>query len=223
MPSVNESVPWQMVGAVDGTTLSYVPAAPADAPTTLSAGQVAEFWSTEPVVVRSQDANHPFYFAGYMTGCTSVDTEPKPPICPGDPEFVNVVPAAQYLSSYVFFTDPTYPETSLVVVRKKGEKGQFADVKLACAGAPLSGWMPLGEYEYTRVDVVHGDFEPGTAGCDNGVQAMTSDAPFGVTVWGWGSQEISVGGSTTGFTSYAYPAGAGIQKVNDAAPPPIPR
>ena len=83
--------------------------------------------------------------------------------------------------------------------------------------------MPLGDYEYTRVDIVRGDFEPAMPGCDNGVQTMTSDAPFGVTVWGWGSQQVAVGGLPTGFTSYAYPAGAGIQKVNDAPPPPIPR
>jgi IgGFc binding protein len=221
MPNVNESVPWQMVGAVDGTELSYAPTAPMGAPATLSAGQVVEFSSAEPFVVRSQSADHPFYLAGYMTGCTSVDTATKPAICPGDPEFVNVVPAAQYLSSYVFFTDPTYPETNLVVVRKRGDGGQFADVKLGCAAAPLSGWEAVGDYEYTRVDIVRGDFEPAIAGCDNGVESMTSDAPFGVTVWGWGSQEVLVGGLTTGFTSYAYPAGAGIQKVNDA-PAPIP-
>ena len=41
----------------------------------------------------------------------------------GDPEFVNVIPPAEYLSSYVFFTDPTYPETDLVVVRTLGSGG----------------------------------------------------------------------------------------------------
>ena len=35
------------------------------------------------------------------------------------PEFVNVVPPGQFLPRYTFFTDPTYPETNLVVVRAR--------------------------------------------------------------------------------------------------------
>lgn len=44
----------------------------------------------------------------------------------GDPEFVNVVPTGQYLGSYSFYADPTYEETSLVIVREK-------------AGSPVQG------------------------------------------------------------------------------------
>ncbi len=36
----------------------------------------------------------------------------------GDPDFVNVVPSEQFLDRYVFFTDYTFPDTSLVVVRR---------------------------------------------------------------------------------------------------------
>ena len=46
----------------------------------------------------------------------------------GDPDFVVVVPPEQYLDRYVFFTDPTYPETNLVVVRKRDGAGVFHDV-----------------------------------------------------------------------------------------------
>lgn len=38
-----ETVPWRMVGGVDGTTLTYAPTTPAGAPTTLNLGQLAEF------------------------------------------------------------------------------------------------------------------------------------------------------------------------------------
>ena len=59
---------------------------------------------------------------------------PTPPDdCRGDPEFVNVVPALEFFSSYVFFTDPTYPETNLVVVRSEATD-VFQDVTLDCAG-----------------------------------------------------------------------------------------
>ena len=45
----------------------------------------------------------------------------------GDPDFVVSVPPEQYLSDYVFFADPTYPETNLVMIRAKGTQ---------CDGAP---------------------------------------------------------------------------------------
>ena len=66
-----------------------------------------------PFVVKSQDSGHPFYLAAHMTGLGS-------PYSLGDPETVNVVPPQQFMSNYVFFTDPTYKETNLVVVRSKG-------------------------------------------------------------------------------------------------------
>ena len=47
--------------------------------------------------------------------------------------------------------------------------------------------------EYTRVDLVTGRWEPGVAGCRNGRQSISSDAPFGVTVWGWGSKATGAG------------------------------
>src|SRR5262249_12098010 len=144
------STPWRIVGAVDGTMLTYDPAAPTGAPSTIGNGQLATFWSDAPFIVRSQDDAHPFYMSGHMTGCSYVGGcgGSPGPLHNGDPEVVNVVPAKQYQSDYVFFADPTYEETSLVFVRAKGSGG-FADVSLDCAGT-LSGWKPLGksgEYE----------------------------------------------------------------------------
>jgi hypothetical protein len=211
--NVEETVPWRLVGAVDGTTLTYEPPAPAGAPTTLAQGQVGEFDSPGPFSVKSQDDKHPFYVSAHMTGGSHAGGS-------GDPEFVNVIPAQEYLASYTFFTDPTYPETNLVVVRTKGANG-FADVKLDCAGT-LTGWMPVGtsgSFEYTRLDLVRHNFQPQN-GCDNGRHVMTSDVPFGLTVWGWGTSE------TTGFTqyvSYAYPAGASVQPINTVVVPPVPK
>jgi hypothetical protein len=199
----DESPPWRLVGAVDGTQLSWEPAAPMGAPLTLDQGQVAEFSAPGPFVVTSQDDKHPFYAAQYMTGGGPLGGE-------GDPEWVNIVPVDQFLDYYVFFTDPTYSETSLVVVRAKSKKTKaFVDVTLDCAG-PLTGWQPLGDVEYTRLDLVTGDFA-NVGNCSNGVQTIKSDAPFGVTVWGWGGYSKFF----TKFVSYAYPAGAGLQKINE--------
>jgi hypothetical protein len=226
-PGTNESVPWRIVGAVDGTQLAYDPAPPSGAPATIDSRHVATFWTSAPFVVKSQDDKHPFYLSGHMTGGSHV----APPGLTGvregrgDPEFVNVIPPEEYLSKYVFFTDPTYPETNLVVVRAKGQDGAFGDVQLDCAGT-LRGWTPLGnagQYEYTRVDLVTGNFQP-VGACNNGRHEIESTHPFALTVWGWGSAATggllpSSGGFYTQWVSYAYPAGASIQPINTVVVP----
>jgi hypothetical protein len=227
---VEEEPPWRLIGAVDGTVLTYDPAAPPGAPTTLSLGQVVDFRATGQLVVKSQDADHPFYVSAHMTGAALYDPgQQSPPTGPddgrGDAEFVNVVPTAEYLDKYVFFTDPTYSETNLVVVRAKGPSG-FADVSLDCAGV-LGGWQPLGfsgRYQYTRIDLVRHDFQP-QGSCDNGRHVMESKQPFGLTVWGWGSAETgNLGnGFYTQYVSYAYPAGAGVAPVNTVEIPAVPK
>jgi hypothetical protein len=223
---MEESPPWRIVGAVDGTTLTWDPAPPPGAPTSLGVGQVGEFLAPGPFTVKSQDADHPFYMSAHMTGCAEVSLDFND--CRGDPEYVNVIPAAQYLDKYTFFTDPTYPETNLVIIRKK-TNGAFADVTLDCAGV-LTGWQPVGnsgEYEYTRTDLVRGNFMP-QGSCDNGRHEISSTAPFGLTVWGWGSGATGGGfGLPGGFysqaVSYAYPAGASVEPINTVVVPPDPQ
>jgi hypothetical protein len=212
---LNETPPWRLVGTVDGTTLAYDPAAPANAPTSLGKGQVATFDAAGPFTVRSQDVDHPFYMAAYMTGCEHYFTPHHD--CRGDPEFVNVVPIDQYLNRYLFFTDPTYPETNLVITRRLTTSG-YKDVTLDCAGV-VTGWQPVdssGALQYTRVDLVRHNFAK-QGNCDNGVHEIHSDAPFGVTVWGWGSLESAPFFSE--YVSYAYPAGTGVQPINSVIVP----
>jgi hypothetical protein len=224
-PNIEETPPWRMVGAVDGTTLTWEPAAPPGAPTTLALGQLVTFSAAGPFVVRSQDDDHPFYMSAHMTGCGELGNFSD---CRGDPEFVNIIPPAQYMDSYTFFTDPTYPETNLVLVRTRGVNG-FADVQLDCAGT-ISGWQPMGtsgDLEYTHVDLVTGNFMS-VNGCDNGRHEIFSDEPFGLTVWGWGSAVTGGSfGNTGGFysqaVSYAYPAGARVQPINTVVVPPTPK
>ncbi len=156
---------WRIVGAADGTKLTFDGGGPGEA--NIGRGSVLEFQSDDPFVVKSQDSDHPFLMFAYMSSSLALD------MSYGDPDFVRVVPPEQYLDHYVFFTDPTYPETNLVVVRKRGDSG-FFEVSLDCSGV-LDGWKPVGstgQYEYTRIDLVSHDFEPQN-GCNTGRREMS--------------------------------------------------
>ncbi|MDF2698317.1 MAG: hypothetical protein K0S65_6700 [Labilithrix sp.] len=205
----HEPVPYRIVAARDGTRLDYDPAIPPGAPVSLNAGEMATFASGtgDAFVVRSQDIEHPFYLASYMTG-GNLDFYGSSDFGGlGDPEFVNVIPAGQYLSSYSFYADPTYAETSLVVVREK-TNGRFEDVWLECAGN-LTGFRPVGtkgNYEFTRVDLTraHGPgqaFDGGSV-CQSGLQRMRSVGPFTATLWGYDR-----------YASYGYPGGMAQRKL----------
>ncbi len=239
----DESTRWRLVGAVDGTVLTYDPAPPPGAPLSLNHGELAqEINDPGPWVVSSQDSNHPFYFAQYMTA-GGADGSDASDYGVGDPEFVNVIAPQQYLPRYTFFTDPTYPETNLVVVAAKDPlTNQFPTVNLDCAGT-LSGWQPvgtLGKYQFTRIDLSTGNYE-GQNGCNNGVHTIQASVPgpvpataaIGVTIWGWGSSAtgpscLDAGDSNqanpsyTCWVSYGYPAGANITKLNNVVVPAMP-
>ena len=65
---------WHMVGTIDGTTLTY--SSPVGGPATLDAGQVVDFITDQPFVVKSQDTMHPFMLFTYMTGSRSGPCSP---------------------------------------------------------------------------------------------------------------------------------------------------
>ena len=207
-----ESIKYRIVGAVKGTTLKYSPAV-AGGPTMVNGAQVADFEAVGPFIVTSQDTNHPFYLGQVMPGC-SVSGGSRPgcgmnqqSCCLGDEEYVNMLPPAQYLSKYVFFTDPTYATTNLVFLRVK-TGGGFKDVNLDCKGV-LTGWKPVGaNYEITNVDLIRANVKNGT--CDNGPHTASSAGPFGLMVWGldW-------------YSSYGYPAGGNIATINTVVVPPM--
>jgi hypothetical protein len=202
---LEESIRYRLVGAAAGTTLVFDPPV-AGAPATLGVGQIAEIEATGPFTIKSQDDMHPFYVGQYMAGdVLTTDSRGATSISSlgplGDEEFVNILPPAQWLSSYVFFTDPTYATTNLVVVRK-AVNGVFNDVTVDCLGT-VSGWKPVGasgEYEITNADLVRG---AAVGSCTNGRHTAHSVGPFGLMVWGLDAA-----------SSYAYPAGGNVGKIN---------
>jgi hypothetical protein len=220
--------PWRIVGAVDGTTLTYDPPI-ATAPTTLKEGQLVEFDGDAAFLVKSQDNMHPFYLAAHRPGgdCDAGHQQ-IPPITAlgsdyvaianeatyydvGGPETVNVVAPEQYLNSYIFFTDPTFGYTEIALSRVLNASNTFDDVTLDCLGT-VTGWKPVGtsgKYEYVHVDLVTSG--TGVGKCNNGLHTVSSNTPFGMTVWGYDSA-----------SSYAYPAGASVKPINTVIVPPTP-
>lgn len=210
-----ESVLYRIMGMVDGTQLTFDPPL-AGAPTVLDQGQVVEFETTEHYVVRSQDDDHPFALSHYMSGaapagqslvdCTpGVNNENNENCGLGDEDWVMVLPSAQFLDRYVFFVDPTYSVTNVVVTRKKDSDGFFADVDIACLGT-IDGWMAVddaGDYEVAHVDLARNRIGV-TEACETSVHEVSSEGPFGITVWG-----------TDYYASYGYPAGGNFASVND--------
>lgn len=206
-----ESVPYRLMGVVDGTKLEWDPEPPDSAPLELNQGEVVDFESTEPFSVRSQGVDHPFVFTQFMPGSLVKKGE-----CPGtnacglgDVEWVNLVPAEQFLRRYVFFIDPTYPTTNLVVVRRRTDSG-FHDVELQCLGT-LAGWRPVGNggmFEVAHVDLVRAGVPVGS--CSSARHVASSEGPFGIVVWGLDAA-----------SSYAYPAGGNFGAINDVVVPPV--
>jgi hypothetical protein len=208
-----ESVPYRIVGAVDGTQLSYDPAPPPGAPAMLGVGQSAQFETTQYFTVRSQDPDHPFLFSQYMSGTASgtrpdCATQIQGVACGlGDEEWVSLLSPKQFQNRYIFFTDPTYGTTNLVVVRAKKD-GVFADVSIECLGM-VGGWQPVGGeglYEVAHVDLERGG-NP-VAMCGTSRHLAESDGPFGIVVWG-----------TDRYASYGYPAGSSIADINEIVVP----
>ena len=207
----SEPMPYRIVAVRDGTRLDYDPEVPRGAPLELNAGEVATFAAGvgEPFVVRTQDAEHPIYVGAYMTGANgdywgSGRTYGRM----GDPELVNVIPTAQYMGSSSFYADPTYSETSLVIVRSKADDGQFKDVTLECLGGPVPNFHPVGtrgDYEFARVDLSvekKPGFKSADRTCYYGAHRLRSDAPFTATLWGWDA-----------VASYAFPSGMAARKL----------
>jgi hypothetical protein len=203
---------WRLIGAVDGTQLTW--SSDVGGPAALESGQTAELSTQFAFTVRSQDADHPFVLMALMTGGDDGGLMGR-----GDPDTVLAVPPDQFLSSYVFFADPTYPITNIVVVRAKNEDGDFSAVTLDCHGT-LSGWQSLGgDYEYTRLFLSNGDFEL-QGNCGAGAHEIFSQGRFGLWVWGWGAPGTS---SFTQYVSYGYPGGMNADAINDVVIPPTPK
>jgi hypothetical protein len=217
-----ENIHYRIVAALDGTALTYDPPI-MGAPTMVDQKLPADFQTPLAFRVTSQDASHPFSIAQIMdtanivgggrVGATQMPAcfVPPYPNPLGDEEFVVMLPPQQFLSNYVFFTDPSYGTTNLALTRVKAAAG-FQDVEVDCLGV-VGGWKPAGtngQYEVTTVDLVRAG--KGNMTCQNGGHTAKSSAPFGLVVWGLDA-----------YSSYAYPGGGYAVSITNVMVPPIPK
>lgn len=204
-----ESIPYRFVGAVDGTNLNFDPPI-AGAPSSLAQGEMVNFEAIGAFHVSSQDKNHPFFIAQSMPGgLVTGGSRPGWTVDIGnnglgDEEWLAMLPPQQFQSKYVFFTDPTYGTTNVVLTRTGSE-----DVTVDCLGT-VNGWKPIGNgtFQYAQVDMLRG----GTGACKNGQHTAESKGRFGLVVWG-----------TDTWSSYGYPAGGSVAPINDVVVPTTPR
>lgn len=205
-----DPVVWRIVTGLEGVDLVYDAGQPAGAPSSLGARSVAMFGTAQAFVVRSHGGRR-FYLSGAMTGAAAF------PDVRGGPTSLPVLSRRDWDTSYDFYVEPSFSETDVVVVRRRGEQG-WEDVKLDCAGT-LGKWTSLGTaFEFVHLALSRGDFQPqmiGNGVCATGFHHMESVESFGVTVWGWGTKAVTVYPSSV--WSYGYPV-AGRHLGNTTAP-----
>jgi hypothetical protein len=182
-------------GNRDGTTLTYPSGtAPTGAPTTLKAGQVVDLGLvTEAFEVKGSNE---FEVASIMPGGQIQDPGSNDP--QGDPSLTFSAAVEQYRSKYVFLAPTNYAEAYADVVVPSG-------AKVTLDGAPLSGvTSAIGSSGWS---VVRAPLPSGTTtGTATGAHTLTSTAPVGLQIMGFGHA-----------TSYYTPGGYDVKLI---APPP---
>ncbi len=205
----------RIFGNVDGTHLTYNPAAPPDCPTTINAGQVVECGTppcpgTFNVALAAQVAlgmecgttnadfeitgDQPFAVATFTLAASVVDPNPPPPsLAEGDPAQSMVPAIEQFRIKYVFLAPDDYTVSYVDIVAKPG-------TTILLDGANVTApFQAIGTSAY---GVYRQKLGPGQAGA----HVLTSSLPVGIQVVGYGA-----------FTSYMYPGGLNLNLI---APPP---
>ncbi|HEX2871127.1 MAG TPA: IgGFc-binding protein [Polyangiaceae bacterium] len=185
----------RIYGNFDATTLTYAPAAPAGAPTTIGAGKYVEFGPvTEPFTV---EGSEPFVVASFMVGgslqAPPGDKCPDFP-CRGDPSMSMEVTPRQFRSSYTFLAPADY-ETNFADILVP------ADTTVTLDDAPLTGApQAIGA---TGWSVIREPLKP-TGG---GVHKLSANKGVGLQVMGFGHA-----------SSYYYPGGLNLELISK---PPV--
>ena len=169
-------------------------------------GQVAEFNAPGPFIVKSQDDDHPFYMSAHMTGCETVNPDAQRlPRRPG----VRQRRAARAVPRGVHVLHRSdLPRDQPRPRRARATDGvRRRDARLRRAPSPAGRRsMPATTIEYTRVDLVTGNFQ-GVGQLQQRPAHRGRARSRSVSSCGAGASAATGLFSST-YVSYAYPAGA---------------
>ena len=148
----------------------------------LAAGELAQGWTTESFEITGTE---PILVGQFIVSQTApgVDT------VQGDPAFVLAVPVEQLRTEYVVLTPERYREDWITVTKPTG-----AVVTLDDAVLPEADFTPIAQSGFS---FAWRSVEPGN-------HSLVGDAPFAVTMFGYGSA-----------VSYGYPGGLDLTRDED--------
>lgn len=201
----DDDVRVRIVGSFDGTALSYSPAIPPGAPTTINAYETRVFTASSSFAVTG---DKPFAVAEFLMSNEAVTVDPTPDdpndnFFSGDPAMILVPPAAQFQGEYVFQVPAEYETNWVTVLRPAG-----AEVSLDGASKTNEpGWLDIGTLGGTT-------WQRGHFAISFGPHRVESDAPEGIGI-------LVVGYDTA--VSFGFAGGSGVEFQDEAPlPPPIP-
>ncbi|MEM6295911.1 MAG: IgGFc-binding protein [Myxococcota bacterium] len=186
---------YRITGSFDGTTLTYSPAPPPGAPTTINAGETVRFETNLPFTVTSGDPEQSFALTQFLLSSQALGGAFS---SQGDPAMISLPAAAQYQEDYIFLVPDGYASNYVTVVRQQG-----ASVERDGVSVDAAGWMPLGVLDGVGYEYVHLAVETGS-------HRVVSDQPCGIVSVGY-DQDVS----------YGYPGGSGLEVISTPPPPPV--
>ncbi|MDY0004562.1 MAG: IgGFc-binding protein [Polyangia bacterium] len=200
---------WRIVAAVDDTTIYFEPSY-VSAPITLNRGQFETIEAAYPFLV-SSDQDHPIEVMNLMKGAQATAEDSGVSVdglgnLRGDPAITLSVPVEQYLSEYVFLSDPTYAYNFVVVVRSDPS----SVIHLDCFDPiPNDRFTPVsGDYAIATINLTSENtsvrMPDGSCQSWGEVHHVWGTHPFGIWVYGYYQD-----------TSYGYPGGMNLEEVNE--------
>jgi len=185
---------YRITGSFDGTQLSYSPAPPPGAPTTINAGETVRFETNLPFAVTSGDPDRSFSVTEFLLSSQALGGLGNQ----GDPAMISLPASAQYQEDYVFLVPDGYASNYVTVIRQQG-----ASVERDGISVDAAGWAPLGVLGGVGYEYVH-------LGVETGSHSISSESPCGIISVGY-DQDVS----------YGYPGGSGLEVISEPPPPPV--
>ncbi len=172
----------RILSSHDGNAITFDPPA-THGGLTLNRGEFIEFEASASFRATGSDA---FLVAQFLVGQDYAGFGSSPAGAQGDPSMSLAIPTEQYRSSYVFLAPTSYASSFVTVTAP-------TDVPVMLDGSAVTGFASVGST----------GFSASSASIAGGVHTITSSAPFGIVVYGFGT-----------YTSYMYPGGLDLNLID---------